>query len=220
MSPARATALLLCFALSVLSLGTSNSAPTPSPTPTLESVGGSGLGETSSLHAEITEALTENNETSLLNRVKRIVTRRSGGSGCQATCTQKTFDELWTQLSSHIRHPLFNGARIRVWSANMNLQSGFSTRVSFGASMETMKILDKDAEHRQCIELNIDEDKNRFPTYLITATRKASCSQTQKYAGCGKSKFATLRLDRSTCDNNKKEKWSVVETRENNCLVQ
>ena len=225
MDPVRATTLLLCLTLSAASLGTSNSAPlssqSPSATPSPSPVEVLGSGEPASLHQEITNALTESNEAVLLSRVRRIVTKRSGSTGCPQTCRNKTYEELATLLSNRASDFSNSDATASsVWSVNMNFQSGVSTKVSFGASTDVLTILNNES-HSECVELSVDEDSERFPKYILTASLKGSCPEgkRQRYSCVGNVMFLTLRLDKSRCDSNGKEVWSDTQSTYRNCRL-
>lgn len=232
MDTVRFAAILLCFALSVVTLGTGSSAPvsaqqggsnTPIPTNTTantsleesEEVGSGGAEVNRTLEEEITHALgAENDEAGLLNRVRKIVTKRSGGSfSCSMACIPKTFDELNTQLTIASRN-LITGAKAvptEVWSVNVNLENGYSMTTSFGASRDVLEIMKSDS-HSQCIDISFDENKQRFPTFLVRAEMKGSCPQNQRsrYTCSIIDKVLSLGVSRSSCDSNGKESWSLV----------
>ena len=237
MDTVRAAAILLCLTLSLVTMGIGSSAPisTASTQPAnstvnsssvaLEEVGSGGaeLVRNRTLHEEITHALNENDETNLLNRVRRIVTKRSGGSyTCSVSCIPKTFEELKVQLSTDRSEPKYQTgaglATIRVWSVNINLENGYSISTSLGATPGVLGIMLAES-HNDCIDVSFDENKHRFPTYLLRAEMKGSCSQKSRYTCNTNDHVLALGLSQSTCNSNGKESWSPFKTTWRTCKL-
>ena len=228
----RAAAILLCLTLSVVTMGTGSSAPINAQPANLttnssatEELGSGGAELNRTLHEEITHALDElDDDTNLLNRVRRIVTKRSGGSyTCSMSCIPKTFEELKVQLNTARNHPstLLTGglATIRVWSVNVNLENGYSISTSFGAAPGVLDIMQAAESHNDCISVSFDENKHRFPTYLLRAELKGSCTQKNRYSCNTADTVLALRLNQSACQSNGKESWSTFKTTWRNCKL-
>lgn len=233
MDSVRAAAILFCLTLSVVTMGTGSSAPI-SAQPTnmttnssnTEELGSGGAELNRTLHEEITHALDElEDETNLLNRVRRIVTKRSGGSyTCSMSCIPKTFEELKVQLNTARKNEaktLVNGglATIRVWSVKVNLENGYSISTSFGAAPGVLDIMQSAESHNDCIDVSFDENKHRFPTYLLRAELKDSCTQKSRYTCNTADNVLTLRLSQSACQSDGKESWSPLKITWRNCKL-
>lgn len=174
--------------------------------------------ETSKLHIELSELLSNGtSEAQLLKGVKHILKRRN-----IASCFPASFDELhhnWSTVAASLKG--VGKTQVMIWSVNVKSDNLQATEVSFGATKDLLKVLYTDpvAGNKNCIDVRLDEDKNRFPNFLLSATPNLiDCEMSDLYS-CNEVQIITLRLNTTSCQDDMKEKWFYKSIPMMNCRL-